>query len=160
MYGEGRAEGTTKNTESVKACPTDRWFVSQPTSSPVTWRSCDPSYPLEAGAQWPWGCAGVPVSPWALGSAERFCTSFKPSSPSAGNCFPSAGGAGWGGLSTTGQHQHSSLTTSCKPSWGRFLLRFLPPAVLLALGWRQRPPPGCIVGPWAEGMEIVAGTAT
>lgn len=33
-------------------------------------RCCDPSCPLEVGALQPWGCSGVPVSPWALGSAE------------------------------------------------------------------------------------------
>lgn len=57
-----------------------------------------------------------------------------------------------------GQHQRGSLTASCKPSWGRFLLRFLPPAVLPApaLGWRQRPSPGHNTGPLAKGTDAVA----
>lgn len=60
-----------------------------------------------------------------------------------------------------GQHQRGSLTASCKPSWGRFLLRFLPPAVLPApaLGWRQRPSPGHNAGPLAKGMDAVARVA-
>lgn len=166
LCGEGRAEGTIKNTGGVKACPTGSWLVSQPTSSPVTWCSMGCHAPVTHPALWkrvPCGPGAVQGFLYQPGLWEVMSGSARPSSPvppSAGNCVPSAGGAGWGGLSMPGQHQHSSLTALCKPSWGRFLLRFLPPAVLPALGWRQRPPPGCTVGLWAEGMEAVAGTAT
>lgn len=108
-------------------------------------RSCDPSCLLEAGDSafpvlHPWGCAGIPVSPWASGSAEWLCTSFEPGPP---GCWESRSQCrwswlGWGGLSVPGQHQRSSLTALCKPSWGRFLLRFLPPTMLPALAWGTR----------------------
>ena len=126
-------------------------MVSQPTSSPVTWCSVGCHASVTQPAHWkrgdcafsalpPWGCAGVPVSPWALGSAEWLCASFEPGPP---GCWESRfqcwwSWLGWGGLSVPGQHQRSSLTALCKLSWGRFLLRFLPPAVLPALAWGAR----------------------
>lgn len=141
-----------------------RLLVSQP-RDPVLHGlsgSCGLSCPLEAGG-WavpalPWACAGVPVSPRALESAERLCASFKRSLPAAGNHIPNAGGAGWGGLVCRCLGS-ISLTTSCKPSWGRFLLRFLPPAVLPApaLGCRQCPP---VDVTQAKGTDAVAGAAT
>lgn len=62
LCGEGRAEGTTKNTGGVRACLTGSWLVSRPTISPVTWCSVGCHAPVTHPALWkqvPSGPRGV-----------------------------------------------------------------------------------------------------
>lgn len=67
LLGWGREEVKVPLTKAVglKACARARWLVSQPTSGLVT---C-PAHWKQVTLQ-PWGCAGVPLSPWALESAK------------------------------------------------------------------------------------------
>lgn len=84
LCGEGRAEGTIKNTGGVKACPTGSWLVSQPTSSRVTWHSMGCHAPVTHPALW----KRVPCGPGAVqgflcqpGLWEVMSGSARPSSP-------------------------------------------------------------------------------
>lgn len=162
-WGEEEVKVPPTNTAGLKACPTGVLVGVTAHLQPCDLvlhgpsGARDLSYLLEAGhralsALQPWGCTGVPVSPCALESAGCLCTSQSPGcwesrSPCRWSCL------GWGGLSVPGQRQRSSLTASCKLSWGRFLLRFLPPAVLpaLALGWRQASSPSMQRGAVGQG---------
>lgn len=141
-WGREEVKVPPANTAGVKACPPGTLVGVTAHLWPcvVVLRglsgSCDLSCLLEAGdcalsALQPWGCAGVPASPCALESAEWLPTSSGPVYQPLGITFPvlvELGGVVCPCLGSI------SLTASCKPSWGRFLLRFLPLAMLPALG--------------------------
>lgn len=113
----------------LKACPRALWLASQPTSGPVTCPADWKRVTLQ-----PWGCAGVPLSPWALESAEWLCMSFEPCRLAAGKCVPGAGGVSWGEV-VCPRLGSINVTASCKPNWG--LLNF-PPTMLPVLAWGAR----------------------